>query len=59
MKKPPTPQDRLSRMQASFDRDYSILAEDYAYFTSDAATRPSTETRTLEAPCEPKSPEPS
>jgi hypothetical protein len=62
-KKPPkaandssiTPEQRLERMQQSFDKDYSVLAEDYDFFTkgafvpareatfikSDAPTRPS------------------
>ena len=26
------PQDRLTRMQASFEEDYSILVEDYEFF---------------------------
>ena len=57
--KPPTPAARLTRMRASFAKDYSVLAEDYAFFTSDAATRPSTETRTLGAPSETPDQEPS
>jgi hypothetical protein len=55
----PTPAARLARMQASFAKDYSVLAEDYAFFTSDAASRPSTETRTSAEPSEMPSQEPS
>ena len=50
--KPPTPAQRLTRMRASFAKNYSVLAEDYAFFTSGAASRPSTETRTSEEPSE-------
>ena len=28
-----TPNQRLERMRASFERDKSVLADDYAYFT--------------------------
>jgi len=40
--KQPTPAQRLRRMSQSFDKDYSILAEDYDFFTKpDASTPPS------------------
>jgi len=32
--KEPTPVQRLRRMDQSFDKDYSILAEDYEFFTT-------------------------
>jgi len=50
-KKSPTPKERIERMQKSFDEDYSVLAEDYDFFskgafTSDASTSLSTTPRT-------------
>jgi hypothetical protein len=34
-----TPQQRLARMRKSFEKDRSVLAEDYRYFTTpDAPT---------------------
>ena len=30
----PTPAERLQRMKESFNEDYSILAEDYEFFTT-------------------------
>ena len=45
-----TPLDRLARMRASFAKDYSVLAEDYAFFTTGAATRPSRAIRKSAAP---------
>lgn len=48
---PPTPAQRMRRMLESFDKDRSVLREDYAYFTTpDAPTRPSKALRTSEAP---------
>ena len=49
-KKSPTPKERIERMQKSFDEDYSVLAEDYDFFskgafTSDASTSLSTTPR--------------
>jgi hypothetical protein len=36
-----TPQERLTRMRKSFEKDKSVLAEDYKYFTTpDAPTTP-------------------
>jgi hypothetical protein len=32
----PTPEERLQRMQQSFDQDFSMLEEDYAFFTDGA-----------------------
>jgi len=32
-KKPITPAERRARMQAMFDKEYAILAEDYEFFT--------------------------
>jgi len=29
-----TPQERLARMRKSFEKDKSVLAEDYKYFTT-------------------------
>jgi hypothetical protein len=31
--KPITPAERRARMQAMFDKEYAILAEDYEFFT--------------------------
>jgi hypothetical protein len=33
VKKPITPAERIARMQAMFDKEYAILAEDYHFFT--------------------------
>ena len=33
-----TPNERLERMRESFDKDRSVLADDYAYFTAPDAT---------------------
>jgi hypothetical protein len=30
----PTPSERLERMRESFEKDKSVLADDYAYFTT-------------------------
>jgi hypothetical protein len=36
-----TPHERLARMRKSFERDRSVLAEDYKYFTTpDAPVKP-------------------
>ena len=35
MTKSPTPAARLARMQESFDKDHSILAEDYEFFRTE------------------------
>jgi len=36
-----TPRDRLARMRKSFEKDKSVLTEDYKYFiTPDALARP-------------------
>jgi hypothetical protein len=32
----PTPEERLQRMRQSFDEDFSMLEEDYAFFTEGA-----------------------
>ena len=37
----PTPEERLERMQRSFDEDFGVLEEDYDFFTSGAPTPPS------------------
>jgi hypothetical protein len=35
-----TPEKRLERMRKSFDKDKSVLAEDYAFFTGPKAATP-------------------
>jgi len=36
-----TPHERIARMRKSFERDKSVLADDYAYFTApDAGATP-------------------
>jgi hypothetical protein len=35
-----TPQERLARMRKSFDKDRSVLAEDYKFFTTPDAPMP-------------------
>ena len=58
----PTPAERLQRMRTSFDKDRSILAEDYAFFTGpeaptpDAPKSPSRARRRSAAPSGRKSP---
>jgi hypothetical protein len=42
----PTPEERIARMNKSFVEDFSMLEEDYRFFTSDASTRPSKAPRT-------------
>jgi len=47
-KKPssPTPEERMARMDASFAEDFSVLEEDYVFFTSGAPIRPNKAART-------------
>ena len=52
-----TAEQRLVRMRESFANDYSILVEDYLYFsTPDAPTDPSKAARKSEAPSVRQSP---
>jgi hypothetical protein len=57
-----TPIQRLARMRRTFDKNRSILAEDYAYFTIPdtpmprASTPPSKAARTSGAQSAPRSP---
>ena len=57
-----TPEKRLERMRKSFDKDKSVLAEDYVFFTGakaatpDAPTRPSRVVRRSGARSERRSP---
>jgi hypothetical protein len=52
----PTPEERLERMKQSFDADFSMLAEDYEFFTTGASTPPSKAGRTSAAPRAKRSP---
>ena len=52
----PTPEERLERMRESFDADFSMLAEDYEFFTTDASIPPSKAPRTSAAPRAKRSP---
>ena len=59
--KAPSAEERLERMRRSFDKDYSVLAEDYDFFTkgsftSDASTSLSKARRTSGERSAPKSP---
>ena len=45
----PTPEERMARMNESFDADFSVLAEDYEFFTTDASTPLSKAPRTSAA----------
>lgn len=48
-----TPEQRLARMQQSFDKDYSVLEEDYLFFTDGAFVPASEATFTSDAPTSP------
>ena len=37
-KRKPTPEERMARMDESFAADFSVLVEDYEFFTSDVST---------------------
>lgn len=52
----PTPEERLERMKESFDTDFSMLEEDYRFFTTGASTPPSKAPRTSAAPRAKRSP---
>jgi hypothetical protein len=52
----PTPEERLERMKKSFDEDYSMLTEDYDFFTTGASIPPSKAGRTSVAPRAKRSP---
>ena len=45
MKRDPTPADRLARMAKSFEKNRSVLLDDYNFFTPRAPTPPSTRRR--------------
>jgi len=45
----PTPEERMARMNKSFNADFSVLAEDYKFFTTDASTPLSKAQRTSAA----------
>jgi hypothetical protein len=60
MERRPTPQERLERMQKSFDENYGVLAEDYEVLhrrgvTPGAPNRRSKARRTSARPSAPKS----
>jgi hypothetical protein len=60
--KAPSAAQRLERMRRSFNKDYSVLAEDYEFFTNgafitkDASTSPSKARRKSATPSVRKSP---
>ena len=59
--KSPTPAERLQRMRKSFEQDYSILSEDYEFFTTGDTKSPepsplSKVVRKSEEPSEKRSP---
>ena len=60
--KGPSAAQRLERMRRSFDKDYSVLAEDYEFFTKgafitkDASTSPSKARRKSATPSARRSP---